>query len=427
MSVSAVECPECHAANEPTNSECFSCKVPMREAGQQRHQEDGIAIGEDIPPWPDDAEGPDAVGLRAAQLRAALLDSAALDSIPPPSPVIDGFLYRDSLAWLHGKPGNGKSFVALDWAGCVAAGLPWQDHEVTQGRVLYLAAEGTSGLRQRVRAWEDRARCKMDALFLPVAVQLLARVEGAALAALAAGLRPSLVVVDTQARVTAGYDENSAKDMGLFVDAADRIRQASGACVLTVHHEARAGENMRGSTALEGAATSIMRVVKDGSLLTLSSPKQKDVPAADDIRLQLVPRLSSAVVERLNGRETFALSAPSVRTVHETLRDAFVRRSATTSEIADVSGLSKATVCRAVSALVNEGFAVQVGTVNRPRYAIAEDEPSQCLNASQSPAVRPSHVSHPFRGETDETFRKITGSDSWPEGSVGAEIQKEKS
>ncbi|HWG01094.1 MAG TPA: AAA family ATPase, partial [Trebonia sp.] len=344
------------------------------------------------------------VAERLAHLRAALLDSAALDAIQPPEPVIDGFLYRDSLAWLHGKPGNGKSFVALDWAACTAAGLPWQEHEVIPGPVLYLAAEGTSGLRQRVRAWEDYAKCTMGALFLPLAVQILVPGEREALAALAAGMRPALVVLDTQARVTAGFDENSAKDMGLYVAAADRIRAASGACVLTVHHEARNGDNMRGSTALEGAATSIMRTAKDGSLITLSTAKQKDAPAADDVRLRLVPRLGSAVIMSHEMIGTFGLMTDSETTVMSTLWEFFAGRSATTSEVIETSKLGRTTVYRALSSLVSKGKVVNTGSEVRPRYVVAGTE---IPNVPQRPvplAPESPTSHHPFRGGTDGTL-----------------------
>jgi len=166
---------------------------------------------------------------RIDELRGALIGSGGLDTLPVPEPVIDGLLYRDSLAWLHGKPGHCKSFVALDWACCIDAGLPWMGLAVTPGPVLYVIAEGTTGLHPRVRAWEHRAGCKTGVIFLPVAVQMLQPADTAAIAALAAELGCVLVVIDTQARVTVGADENSAVDMGRLVVAAEQIRMASGA------------------------------------------------------------------------------------------------------------------------------------------------------------------------------------------------------
>jgi len=241
------------------------------------------------------------------RLRSALLDTHGLDTIGRPQAIVDDVLYADSIAWLIGSPGHGKSFVALDIAGCVAAGQTWQGHPThagTVGPVLYVIAEGASGLRQRVRAWESSMNATMvDVLFLPVPVQVALDGDWSALCELSAEMKPCLVVVDTQARSTVGMEENSAKDMGIFVAAIERLRRASGACVLVVHHQGRNGDHMRGSTALEGAATTIMRVSKDDELITVVCAKQKDAEPFDDIALRLVPYLESAVLSFSDGTQ----------------------------------------------------------------------------------------------------------------------------
>src|ERR687883_1735228 len=58
------------------------------------------------------------------------------------------------LALLAGPEGTFKSFVALDLALSVAGGRPWQEHPVHQGPVVYISAEGSAGLRNRLEAWE---------------------------------------------------------------------------------------------------------------------------------------------------------------------------------------------------------------------------------------------------------------------------------
>lgn len=238
------------------------------------------------------------------RLRAALVDSRGLDSIPEPVPLIQDILFRDSTGWLIGPPGNGKSFVALDMAGCVGTGEPWQGHAVSRGTVLYLVAEGLSGMRQRVRAWEASVGFGMIGVqFLPVAVQAANDMEWHGLVQLAAELRPALVVIDTQARVTVGMEENAAKDMGVFVQRIEALRIASQACVLVVHHQGRTGDHMRGSTALEGAATTIIKVAKDEDLLSIECSKQKDAPPFDPFMLRLIPFDSSAILS-LNFDET---------------------------------------------------------------------------------------------------------------------------
>jgi hypothetical protein len=240
------------------------------------------------------------------QLRAALLDSIGLDSIPEPQPLIAGILYRNSVAWLQGKPGDGKSFVALDIAGCVATGEMWQAHQVTQGRVLYVAAEGASGLRQRVRAWEKAMGREMTGVqWLPRPVQASRdRGEWRHLVALAVDLRPVLIILDTQARITVGMEENAAKDMGMFVDQLEHLRVATRACIVPVHHQGRNGDHMRGSTALDGAADTVLQVVKDENLITITCRKQKNADPFEEIYLDLVPMDDSAVLVRGDGESS---------------------------------------------------------------------------------------------------------------------------
>ncbi|MCA1646651.1 MAG: helicase RepA family protein [Chloroflexi bacterium] len=52
---------------------------------------------------------------------------------------------------------------------------------------------------------------------------------------------PVALFTDTLARGMVGVDENSAQDMGLFIQTADRIRQATGATVVVLHHHGKSG------------------------------------------------------------------------------------------------------------------------------------------------------------------------------------------
>lgn len=326
------------------------------------------------------------VTARLACLQAALIDSPGLDAIPHPAPVVDGMLYRDGLAWLHGRPATCKSFVALDWAGCVATGLPWQDHETTRGPVLYLIAEGTAGLRKRVRAWEDHAGCPMEAVFLPVPVQLLEAVDIAAFRALVTERGPALVVIDTQARCSVGADENSAREMGQLVQAADAIRAACHACVLLVHHEGRAGENMRGSSALDGAATSIFRTAREGNRVTVENIRQRDVPEAGDVQLRVVPRLDSLVLLPAGTSNwTNDELASSEQVVLDALLDVLLDTGASRTALSEVTKLPRSTLLWAVNRLVRRGLVVNTGTRRRPHYEAARGNVQLSPTASNPP------------------------------------------
>src|SRR5947199_116032 len=62
---------------------------------------------------------------------------------------------ENALAVLYGPPGSGKSFVALAWAMAIATRRLWLGHATNRGAVTYVAAEGGSGLGQRVKAHLD--------------------------------------------------------------------------------------------------------------------------------------------------------------------------------------------------------------------------------------------------------------------------------
>lgn len=93
-------------------------------------------------------------GRSRPRLADHLLSREDLRNLPEPEPLIDNVLDRGTTALLYGMWGTAKSFIALDWAACVATGKPWQGRETGPGRVLYVAAEGANGHRGRADAWE---------------------------------------------------------------------------------------------------------------------------------------------------------------------------------------------------------------------------------------------------------------------------------
>jgi AAA domain-containing protein len=329
------------------------------------------------PPEPDEPLVDARVKLRADELTGQLLGVDGLRNIPPPAPLVDGYLYLNSLAWLGGKPGHAKTVLAVDLACCVTTGRPWHGHTVTPGDVLYVIAEGTSGLAQRVDAWALANGVHLEegpskVYFLPVPVQLMNSLDIAAMADLLAAKRPALVVLDTQARVTVGAEENSSRDMGLFVDSLERLRRESGACILVVHHEPRNSENLRGSTALEGAATTILRTNKDGNVVTVTNSKQKDAPEQPPMTLALTPVASSVILSHeAVGLAGFTTS--SEMHVLTVLRDSFGTRGAGKTELRDAVNLAKSTWYRTINDLVNKGLVIERKEGQRTSYTATAD------------------------------------------------------
>ncbi|MDX3315195.1 AAA family ATPase [Streptomyces sp. ME08-AFT2] len=226
------------------------------------------------------------------RLLGQLLDTDGLDGIPPLEPLVGDLLALNTIARIVGPSGTFKSFVLLDMAGHVGTGMKWHGQYVRQGLVVYLVAEGEQGIRKRVRAWERHHGMRMDNVrFLPRPVQAMGP-EWDVLIEVLRRIQPVLVIVDTQARVTLGVEENSNTEMGQIVDRFDRLRTETGACIAVVHHTGHVGEHGRGASAVKGALQSELHVSRKGdkipnTILTIKSGKQKDEDQDGDFQFGL--------------------------------------------------------------------------------------------------------------------------------------------
>lgn len=307
------------------------------------------------------------------KLRENLKESADLEKIPEPESLIKGVLCTDSLAWIYGKPGSAKSFVSLSWAASVGTGSPWLGRPVKQGPVLYLIAEGGGGFRKRVRAWESANGRYMEGVkFLDIPVQLLKPMEVEALTGVINDIQPVLIVIDTQARCTLGANENDNGEMSKVVAAADRLRAVCGSCVLLVHHSGRDGENLRGASAFDGAATTVIKTTKDAHYVELHSEKEKDDAEFETIFLQLTPEGSSAVITSREEGTTGAVE----RVIISTLYRCFLHTTVTAKEIMEAceGKIPRRQFYEAITTMVSQGRIIASGSDSRRRYALPEGQ-----------------------------------------------------
>jgi KaiC/GvpD/RAD55 family RecA-like ATPase len=216
-----------------------------------------------------------------------------LRELPPPEWLVEGLIPAKGLVCLYGAPGVGKSFVALDLALSVIQATTFLSHETNPGPVVYVAAEGSFGLGRRIDGWESAREQRIeDGLFvLPEAVQLLDVASVSRFIEEAAAVKPRLIVVDTLARCFVGGDENSAQDMGRAIASLDKIARATNAAVLPIHHTTKSelgnGPTERGSSALRGAAETMMLLERDGKGRVLRCTKQKDAEEFAKLKLSL--------------------------------------------------------------------------------------------------------------------------------------------
>lgn len=265
---------------------------------------DCVMEGQDPRPIIDRAVG----GANDPPSRIRILDIDQIDNLEPPSWLVDGIITEAGLSVLWGRSGAMKSFVALDIALCIASGLEWHGKPVKHGLALYIAAEGAHGLGRRVIGWR-KTRGKdlptpnfklvphtiaMTGDDLDILVGLLLKMRE----------KPALIVIDTLARTFGAGDENKQSDMNAYVSAADKLREATGAHVMIIHHSGvHEDRRERGSNVLRGAADTVIKVSRKGEAIDIINAgpegKQKDAEEFETVKL----RTAKAYFEHKSGEQ----------------------------------------------------------------------------------------------------------------------------
>lgn len=274
---------------------------------------------------------------------------------------------------LVGPSGAGKSFVALDFAGKVA-----QEH-----MVAYIAGEGLLSYRDRWEAWKDYTGFGDGKLYLhEEAVQLIDEVALQSFIDLVGPKQPRVIIVDTVARCAAGVDENSAKEMGMFVAACDRLRRELRCGVLAVHHTGKDGK-IRGSSALYAAADAVLYQAKqDGRIMLVNNGDNGGKNKYDSEQptrwLQILPH-------PLDGFEKGAVVVP-IENVIQTRDDKLTTNQRAILEaldgydkglsiksLIDATQIPQATVYRVVQRLMRTDLKFVEQDDTGERYVITED------------------------------------------------------
>lgn len=219
--------------------------------------------------------------------------------VKPMAWLVDDYLEQDALVVMFGPPGEGKSFIALDLACCIATGREFHGHETKPGAVFYIAGEGHNGIARRIWGWAEHNECLLPGvpLYVSECATDLASATNAVRVAEAVqqladetGTHPVLIVIDTLAR-NFGGDENSATDVGNFIRHVDtHLRHKWKATTLIVHHCGKDNRGARGSSALKGAADAEYEVGRNAEdkIIRLTPRKMKDAEEPAPLAFELV-------------------------------------------------------------------------------------------------------------------------------------------
>lgn len=170
----------------------------------------------------------------------------------------------------------------------MASGRDWCGRATSHCKVGYALGEGKASLLKRVQAWityndlspDELTKLKANFRTTFEVPQLASKASTDNMLAdlEAESFKPDVLAIDTFARSMVGLDENDAKDAGLWVESADRLRQL-GYAVIFLHHTKKnmeLGPTYRGSTAIMGAMDTAMTLIRSDNICTLTTNKQKD-------------------------------------------------------------------------------------------------------------------------------------------------------
>lgn len=265
----------------------------------QANQKHGVRVV--MPPIQGDANdyhqaGHDLVELLTPKTSDWLISADEFSTQPAPLKwLVKNWIPATGLVMVHGPSGGGKTFIVLEWALSIAAGLETTMGHVTKpGTVVYLAGEGHQGLRGRIAAWKQARGIKSLDMYLSKSGCDLNTPDGyqkAVDSIRALPKPPSIIIVDTLHRFLSG-DENSAQDAKTMLDACAGLTEEFGCVVELVHHTGvsdMAQHRARGSSAWRGALDVEISIVPgtDGNPIEIIQRKNKDAEQAPDMFCRL--------------------------------------------------------------------------------------------------------------------------------------------
>ena len=210
--------------------------------------------------------------------------------------LIKQFLPAEGLALIYGHSGSGKTFLALDIAMHVALGWEWCGRKVKQGAVVYVGAEGQTGLRNRIAAFKQHHGIDEAPIALipcPIDLQAPDADTGRLIDAIETVQdrygRAALIIVDTISK-TFGSGKENTDDMATYVANLQRVQSEFRTCVLAVHHRPLASDSTepRGHGSLKAGVDSVV-LVEAGVTKKASLTKLKDGEIGQPILFNIRP------------------------------------------------------------------------------------------------------------------------------------------
>lgn len=207
-----------------------------------------LAVNVGRPSWKDWV---DLVEERSDDLPKVEKLSAYWIALPPlPAPLIHGVVRKRHKMLISGPSKAGKSFLLMEMAICLAAGIPWLGFECEASRVMYINLEidKNSAIHRFYNIYEAMALPRdsmenIDVWNLRGCAVPLDRLAPAIIRR-AKGEGYGAIIIDPIYKIITG-DENNASEMGSFCNHFDAICNETGAATIYCHHHSKGAQGMK--------------------------------------------------------------------------------------------------------------------------------------------------------------------------------------
>ena len=183
-----------------------------------------------------------------------------LRQVDNPDWLIEDVVEKESLMCIFGAHKSGKSFIAIAMAACIAKGERFYGNKAYAKPVMYVCGEGQRGVKRRLAAWQQgmfdlnnvplylsdravRVNDPDDFKMLEEEIEELTKQVGDI----------GMIVIDTFQRNFIG-NENSAEDVGNFINKLDGLISHYKCCICLVHHTGHGNSNRGRGSSVMGAS-----------------------------------------------------------------------------------------------------------------------------------------------------------------------------
>ena len=279
--------------------------------------------------------------------------------------MVEALWSEQGVGIVGGEPKCGKSFLALDLAVAVAAGVPClrRFRPSASGTVLLFAAEDAGHIvRHRLEGIASAADTRFEELDIAVidvpTLRLDHRLDRQRLQETVERIRPRLLVLDPLVRLH-GVDENAVADVAPILGFLRELQRRFETAVLIVHHArksgaARPGQALRGSSELHAWGDSNLYLRRRDRQIVMTV-EHRAAPGLNDIEIELADhghgpalRLRQPVADE---------AAPEPHTPEQRIVEILAEAQMPLSQrqIRERAATRPATVARTLQSLVREG------------------------------------------------------------------------